>query len=275
MDEMRREINSLKEELNTMVFAKSEVERRSIELSQSLDETRTQNESHVKDLHVLNKSIDTHKKQHAEMDKELQRLWAEIEEKDTNTQRLQGDVERLRTEVAITTDALATATAVNTKTTSNNCNDNNDNSNNDNNNDQIPESEEALVHRVAFHDMAETLHEEGPNRYQAFVQSNPNPYKPVYERPSDVAIKTLMKACVDADSVLKIMFDRKEDERIAWRGCRAIFDMVVNNEEIRLLCYKEKIEEILMYYLINYAEISVVQTNGIRLIGSLAFGNDR
>ena len=98
------------------------------------------------------------------------------------------------------------------------------------------------------------------------------------ERPSDLAIKTLVTNTLEYDPgvsrILTLMMDTKDDDRVAWRGCRAIREIVVKSEEDRLLCYREKIEELLVFYLINFAHVSVVQSNCIRLVGTLAFGND-
>ena len=60
-----------------------------------------------------------------------------------------------------------------------------------------------------------------------------------------------------------------------WRGARALRELILKNETAKLSCYDSNIE-IWLISLINAFDYStVVQGHCMRLIGALAFGNDR
>lgn len=66
-----------------------------------------------------------------------------------------------------------------------------------------------------------------------------------------------------------------QDERVVWRGARALRELILKDEAIKAVCYDANIDDWLTKLLERYADSAVVQGHGMRLVGALAFGNDR
>ena len=61
-----------------------------------------------------------------------------------------------------------------------------------------------------------------------------------------------------------------------WRGCRALREQILKNEEDKVLCYDSHMQDWLLNCLRTpqIATSAVAQGHSMRLIGALAFGND-
>jgi hypothetical protein len=66
-----------------------------------------------------------------------------------------------------------------------------------------------------------------------------------------------------------------QDERVVWRGARALRELILKDETVKSACYNANIEVWLVSMINSFAESAVVQGHCMRLIGALAFGNDR
>ena len=60
-----------------------------------------------------------------------------------------------------------------------------------------------------------------------------------------------------------------------WRGARALRELILKDEAAKSLCYDSSIDEWLNRLIGLYDTSSVVQGHCMRLVGALAFGNDR
>jgi len=66
-----------------------------------------------------------------------------------------------------------------------------------------------------------------------------------------------------------------QDERVVWRGARALRELILKDETAKATCYDAHIDEWLNRLIAQYPESSVAQSHCMRLVGALAFGNDR
>lgn len=66
-----------------------------------------------------------------------------------------------------------------------------------------------------------------------------------------------------------------QDERVVWRGARALRELILKDEAAKTICYDTNIDDWLNRLIAQYPESSVVQSHCMRLVGALAFGNDR
>jgi hypothetical protein len=60
-----------------------------------------------------------------------------------------------------------------------------------------------------------------------------------------------------------------------WRGARALRDLILKDEAAKQTCYDAAIEVWLIAMINAFPDSAVVQGHCMRLIGALAFGNDR
>ena len=70
-------------------------------------------------------------------------------------------------------------------------------------------------------------------------------------------------------------FRHAQDERVVWRGARSLRELILKDENVKNICYDSTIEVWLIKLMEMYPDSSVVQGHSMRLIGALAFGNDR
>ena len=66
-----------------------------------------------------------------------------------------------------------------------------------------------------------------------------------------------------------------QDERVLWRGARALRELILKDEAVKAVCYDSCIEDWLVRLIDRYPSSAVVQGHCLRLVGALAFGNDR
>ena len=62
---------------------------------------------------------------------------------------------------------------------------------------------------------------------------------------------------------------------MVWRGARALRELILKDEAAKSTCYDSLIGEWLNRLIAQYPESSVAQAHCMRLVGALAFGNDR
>lgn len=67
----------------------------------------------------------------------------------------------------------------------------------------------------------------------------------------------------------------RQDERVVWRGARALRELILKDETAKTACYDSTVELWLLELINMFADSAVVQGHCMRLIGALAFGNDR
>jgi hypothetical protein len=66
-----------------------------------------------------------------------------------------------------------------------------------------------------------------------------------------------------------------QDERVLWRGTRALRELILKDEAAKTICYDSNIDQWLLRSIDMYPDSATVQGHCIRLLGALAFGNDR
>ena len=66
----------------------------------------------------------------------------------------------------------------------------------------------------------------------------------------------------------------EQDERIVWRGARAMRELILKDETSKQQCVDNRIDELLLDLLVRFSHDPVVQSHCIRLLGAFAFGND-
>ncbi len=62
---------------------------------------------------------------------------------------------------------------------------------------------------------------------------------------------------------------------MVWRGARALRELILKDESAKAQCYEARIDDWLNRLIALYGTSSVVQGHAMRLVGALAFGNDR
>lgn len=67
----------------------------------------------------------------------------------------------------------------------------------------------------------------------------------------------------------------QKDERIIWRGARALRELILKDESVKAVCYDSNVDDWLTKLIDLYAQSAIVQGHTMRLVGALAFGNDR
>lgn len=60
-----------------------------------------------------------------------------------------------------------------------------------------------------------------------------------------------------------------------WRGARALRELILKDESVKIACYEANIEVWLTAMINAFSSSATVQGHCMRLIGALAFGNDR
>ena len=66
-----------------------------------------------------------------------------------------------------------------------------------------------------------------------------------------------------------------QDERIIWRGARVLRELILKDDIHKSICYESNIEQWLLVSIDKFNRSAIVQGHCMRLIGALAFGNDR
>mmetsp|Transcript_37952 Transcript_37952/g.65546 ORF Transcript_37952/g.65546 Transcript_37952/m.65546 type:complete len:638 (-) Transcript_37952:139-2052(-) len=100
----------------------------------------------------------------------------------------------------------------------------------------------------------------------------------VSEERTDIGIKHMINSLADKEGamgVITAMQDMGDDERVVWRGARALRELILKDETAKATCYDAHIDEWLNRLIAQYPESSVAQSHCMRLVGALAFGNDR
>jgi hypothetical protein len=67
----------------------------------------------------------------------------------------------------------------------------------------------------------------------------------------------------------------KQDERLCWRIPRALREVAVRDESLRKECLALNCDELLLQCLQRQQDSAAVQGQALRLLGTLAFGNDQ
>jgi len=62
---------------------------------------------------------------------------------------------------------------------------------------------------------------------------------------------------------------------VLWRGARMLREMVLKSETNKSICYDSGIEQWLLELMDRFSHSSIVQGHCMRLLGVLAFGNDK
>jgi len=62
---------------------------------------------------------------------------------------------------------------------------------------------------------------------------------------------------------------------VVWRGARALRELILKDEASKALCYDSNINDWLNRLIALYDMSAVAQGHCMRLVGALAFGNDR
>lgn len=66
-----------------------------------------------------------------------------------------------------------------------------------------------------------------------------------------------------------------QDERVIWRGSRVLRELILKEDANKNICYDSNIEQWLIISIDRFNQSAIVQGHCMRLIGILAFGNDR
>lgn len=76
-------------------------------------------------------------------------------------------------------------------------------------------------------------------------------------------------------SPLMALFSKhRKNDRVLWRACRAVRDILVKSPEAQDECIAQKVDEKVFKTLKSNLSSKMVQSQGCRLIGSLSFGRD-
>ncbi len=95
------------------------------------------------------------------------------------------------------------------------------------------------------------------------------------ERKRDNDAKATIRMCNgDVATIIKCMKDNDYNDIVQWRGARALRDIILQSESAKQECNKCNIEEVLIYALVKYISSDMVQSQCLRLMGTLAYGND-
>ena len=95
------------------------------------------------------------------------------------------------------------------------------------------------------------------------------------ERKRDNDAKATIRMCnSDVATIIKCMRDNDYNDILQWRGARALRDIILQSDSAKQDCSKYNIEEVLISALIKYISNDMVQSQCLRLMGTLAYGND-
>lgn len=97
------------------------------------------------------------------------------------------------------------------------------------------------------------------------------------KRRLDRTAKVLVEQAIDhigPSGLLRLMRDHLSDECITWRGARAVRELVMRDTEVRTRMVNERSQDVIVAGLRAFPASPLVQGQGLRTIGTLAFGND-
>lgn len=97
------------------------------------------------------------------------------------------------------------------------------------------------------------------------------------KRRLDKTAKVLVQQAIDhigPSGLLRLLRDHLSDEFITWRGARAVRELVMKDADVRTRMVNERCQDMVVAGLRAFPASALVQSQGLRTIGTLAFGND-
>ena len=77
-----------------------------------------------------------------------------------------------------------------------------------------------------------------------------------------------------AVNVIKVVYENMHCENTCWRGARAIRDLIIKDDNIKMLCLEAKGDELMLAGLMAFPNSAITQAQCLRGLATFCFGND-